>query len=282
MTTPTTNTESKNYKPGREQYFLPELPFDGYDKEQPVKSALGSARIQSLLELGAIASVNFAQSAKGWRLTPLGLELNSFDFPDDSISSTSIAGLTEASQDAVGAMVDASLTYADGTPLLGVTAAYRRKSLFDHYTDGATTHTDGTEDNLYSDTTAAGQLAANGEKIEAEYGGVFVSSATATRKVKVYFGGTAIFDTGDLTLSLSSAWTAYVTLIRVSATVIRYMVSFTTEGAALAAYTSVGELTGLTLSGTNVLKITGAAAGADAAASDIVAKVGTVNWLAAA
>lgn len=150
--------------------------------------------------------------------------------------------------------------------------------LFDHYATIGNTHTDGTVDDLYSDTIAASQLANNGEKLEAEYGGSFVTSATATREVQVFFGGTSIFDTGALTISLSSAWTCYVSIIRVSATVIRYMVSFTTEGAALAAYTAVGELTGLTLSNTNILKITGQAAGVGAAASDVTAKMGTVVW----
>jgi hypothetical protein len=152
--------------------------------------------------------------------------------------------------------------------------------LFDHYTDagnGTTVETD-----LYSDTTSAGQLAANGDKLTARYSGVFVSSATATREIKVYFAGTVIFDTGALTLSLSSAWDVTVMLIRVSSTVVRYSVSLFTEGAALAAYTSVGELTGLTLSGTNILKITGQAAGVGAATNDIVAKLASIAYQPAA
>lgn len=153
-------------------------------------------------------------------------------------------------------------------------------SLFDHYASVGNTST--SETDLYSDTIAASQFAANGDKIEAEYGGSFVSSATATRQVKIYFAGTAIFDTGALTLSLSSAWVVFVSIIRVSATVIRYAVSFATQGAALAAYTSVGELTGLTLSGTNILKITGTAAGVGAATNDIVAKLGSVAFKSAA
>lgn len=154
------------------------------------------------------------------------------------------------------------------------------KTLFDHFAsqgNGTTVETD-----LYSDTTAAGQLAANGEKLEAEYGGTFVSSATATREVKLYFGGTVIFDTGALTLSLSSAWTLFASVIRVSSSVVRYMISFTTEGAALSAYTAVGELTGLTLANTNVLKVTGQAAGVGAATNDIVAMLGSVSWVPAA
>lgn len=164
----------------------------------------------------------------------------------------------------------------------GVTAwAYgaRGQALFDHFVDagnGTTVETD-----LYSDTIAASQLANNGEKLEIEYGGVFVSSGTATREIKIYFGGTVIFDTGTLTLSLSSAWTVYVEIIRVSATVIRYMASLTTQGAALSAYTAVGEVTGLTLSNTNIMKITGQAAGVGAATNDIVAKLGYVEWKSA-
>ncbi len=114
-------------------------------------------------------------------------------------------------------------------------------SLFDHY---ATVGNSGTsETDLYSDTIVANTLNVNGDKLEIEYAGSFVSSGTATRQIKIYFGGVNIFDTGALTLSLSSAWTAYVTLIRASSSAVRYMVSLTTQGAALAAYTSVGIIT---------------------------------------
>lgn len=153
-------------------------------------------------------------------------------------------------------------------------------ALFDHYTNAGNVTTGETD--LYSDTTAANTFLNNGDKIEAEYGGIFVSSGTATREIKIYFGGSAIFDSGALTLSLSSAWTIYVSIIRVSSTVVRYMISMTTEGAALAAYTAVGELTGLTLSSTNIFKITGQAAGIGAATNDIVAKLGHVILISAA
>lgn len=149
--------------------------------------------------------------------------------------------------------------------------------LFDHYTNAGNVTTGETD--LYSDTIAANQLASNGQEISAEYGGVYVSSGTATRQIKIYFGGTVIFDTGALTLSLSAAWTAYVSIIRVSASIVRHMISFTTEGAALAAYTAVGEVTGLTLTNTNILKITGQAAGIGAATNDIVARMGKASWI---
>ncbi len=175
---------------------------------------------------------------------------------------------------ASGYMTGADKTKLDGLPSLAPTP------LFNNFADVGNSGT--SETDLVSNTTAAGQLGSNGAKLKAEYGGVFVSSGTATRQVKIYFGGTAIFDTGALTLSLSAAWTIYVTVIRVSATVVRYMISMTTEGAALAAYTATGELTGLTLANTNILKITGTAAGVGAASNDIVSKISNVFFEPAA
>lgn len=150
------------------------------------------------------------------------------------------------------------------------------RPLFDHFVDAGNITTNETD--LYSDTLVAGQLRSNGDKLEAEYGGIFVSSGTATRRIRLYFGGSTIFDTGDLTLSLSSAWTAYVTAIRVSASVVRTMVSLTTEGAALSAYTSYTQITGLNLANSQIFKITGQAAGVGAASNDIVAKIGAIYY----
>lgn len=159
-------------------------------------------------------------------------------------------------------------------------------SLFDHYADASSTSTDGTEDDLYSDTTPASVLGADGDKLVADYGGSFVSSATATRKVKVYFAGTAIFDSTALILSSGNSWTCRATIVRNAGGAgtgkVRYAVTFTTEGASTASYTKTGELTGLTLSGTNILKVTGAAASTGAASGDIKATVGTVYWKPAA
>lgn len=153
--------------------------------------------------------------------------------------------------------------------------------LFDHFADVGNSTT--VETDLYSDTTAAGQLATNGDKINAQYGGKFVTHATATRQLKVYFAGTAIFDSTALLVSVAdSYWTVYVSLIRVSSSVVRYMISMESMNTPTVAFTSVGELTGLTLSGTNILKITGTAAAAGAATDDIVAKMGFVTYSKAA
>lgn len=135
------------------------------------------------------------------------------------------------------------------------------------------------EDDLYTYTTEASILNTNGDEIEGSFGLELIDSAgTATRQVKLWFGGTAIFDTGALTITGNSDAVINFTIVRVSATVVRYRVTLTTQGASLAAYTSVGELTGLTLSNTNILKLTGEAAGIGAASNDIVAHNGSVYW----
>lgn len=92
--------------------------------------------------------------------------------------------------------------------------------LFDHFADSGNVTTGETD--LFSDTIAANQLGSNGSKLSSQYGGIYVSSGTASR------------------------------------------------------------VTGLTLSGTNILKITGQAAGVGAATNDIVAKLATASWSIAA
>jgi hypothetical protein len=153
-------------------------------------------------------------------------------------------------------------------------------AVFDHYADAGNSGT--SETDLYSDTLPAGLLGTNGDKLEVFYAGTFVSSGTATRQLLLKWAGTAILDTGALTVSLSSAWTLWGQIIRESSSIIRCACSLTTEGAALAAYTQYTRITGLTLSNTQVLKITGTATGVGAATNDIVAKQASLSWFGAA
>lgn len=149
-------------------------------------------------------------------------------------------------------------------------------TIFSYINNAGSTGT--SETDLYSDSVASNVLSTDKDKLESRYAGEMVNSATATRQLKVYFGGTAIFDTGALSLSAASDWDLDVLIIRVSATVVRYSVKLNLTGASLSAYANVGELTGLTLSNANTLKITGQAAGVGAATNDIVAKLGSVEW----
>lgn len=162
----------------------------------------------------------------------------------------------------------------------GTSIAKPGGAIFDHFADAGNVTTGETD--LYSDSIAANTLNTNGNKIYAQYGGTFVSSATATRDVRVYFAGTSLLDTGALSISTSASWGVSLLLIRVSATVVRYTVSLQTSGASTAIYNATGELTGLTLTNANTLKITGQAGGVGAATNDIVAKLGAIYFESAA
>ncbi len=142
----------------------------------------------------------------------------------------------------------------------------------DHFVDAPSGLT---ETDLYSDTLAADTLAVDGDKVTALYACTLVFS-TSTKQVRVYFGGSAIFDTGALTVSAAGSLVIPVTIIRESATVVRYAISATTKAASTTEFAVVGRLTGLTLSSSNVLKITGLTAGVASASGDIVATMGTI------
>lgn len=147
-------------------------------------------------------------------------------------------------------------------------------TLFDQFADSSV---GGAEADIYTNTTAANTFAVNGDKLLAEYGGNFVTVGTELTQLKVYFAGTAIWDsTGVAPVTGTTSWRVFVDIIRVSSTVVRYSVSLTTTGATGYVYTTVGELTGLTLSGTNILKITGTSTGVGSGAGDIVGKMGYI------
>lgn len=158
--------------------------------------------------------------------------------------------------------------------------AIEARMLFDHYADVGNVGTG--EDDLYSDTIAAGQLAANGDKIVAQYALAFVSSATATRRVRAYFGGTSVFDSGALTFGSTGASDVWLTIIRESASVVRCIAEFVATGLTLQPIAIYTRVTGLTLANTQVLKVTGEAAGVGAATDDVLCKLGYVEYKPAA
>lgn len=154
--------------------------------------------------------------------------------------------------------------------------------LFDHFADVSTTHTDGTADDLYSDTIPAGRLSANGDKIVATEYTNLVASATAARRLKKYFAGSLIWDSGALTLTLGGDFTINTLIIRESSTVVRCLVTVTSTSASTVPYVTETRITGLTLSNTQILKTTGTASGTGAASGDIVEKLATVEFKPAA
>lgn len=148
--------------------------------------------------------------------------------------------------------------------------------LFDHFTDATV---GGAEADIYSDTIPASQLSANGQKLVSLFSGNFVTVGTELTQLKLYFAGTVIWDsTGVAPSTGTTSWRVFSEIIRVSSTVVRYTVSLNTTGASGYTYCSVGELTGLTLSNTNILKITGTSTGVGSGSGDIVGKMGYVEF----
>lgn len=152
--------------------------------------------------------------------------------------------------------------------------------LFDHYADVGNIGTG--EDDLYSDTLPASTLANNGEKVTAQYSLILVSSGTATRQIKAYFGGTLILDSAAQTFASGGNIEIWITVIRESSTVVRVTAELVPSGITLQPIVTYTRITGLTLTNTQILKITGEAAGVGAATDDIVAKLGYVEWKPAA
>ena len=160
-----------------------------------------------------------------------------------------------------------------------ITASNLPIQLKDFFTDANNTGT--TETDLYSYTTLANRLNATGEKIVAVYAGTF-NDATASSQIKVVYGGQTIGDTGALTMSVTGAWIVNCSIMRTGANTARAMVSISTPGASTASYTKYTSLTGLTFTGTNILKITGTAGGATGGNDDITASYGNILWQPAA
>ncbi len=176
---------------------------------------------------------------------------------------------------------------ADGTratsyvPCGGSTSKARiGGTIFDHFADAGNVGTG--EDDLYSDSVAASTLSVNGDKLEAYYSGELVAHATDTRQIRVYFGGTVIYDSTALASVAATDWHVEVKIIRDSSSSVRCstrLVNDTGIAYRTAQYATVG---GLTLTNAQILKITGESAGAAVANNDVVAHHGSVKFHPAA
>lgn len=99
------------------------------------------------------------------------------------------------------------------------------RTLFDHFTDATTSGT--SEETLYIDQIDAGTLYTNGDKIVAEYAGIFAANANE-KNVNIYFGGSLLFATSGPTEN-GTEWRLTLTLIRASSSAARYVVQFSSN-----------------------------------------------------
>lgn len=136
------------------------------------------------------------------------------------------------------------------------------------------------ETDLYSYTTPASTLANTGEKIIARFAGTF-NDASSTAQLRAYFAGTLIFDTGAATVGTVGSWDLTLMIIRTGSSTARAIVTLVTASMAYT-YSQDKALTQLTFTNTNILKVTGTAGGASGGSNDITAKLGSIDWRAAA
>lgn len=139
-------------------------------------------------------------------------------------------------------------------------------SLFDHFAD-AGTGANSTEQDLYSDTIAASTLLANGDMLMGHYSAQMLVHASNTRRIRVYFMGTAVFDTAALaTTAATRNYFCEWRCMRVSQTIVRVSgMAMATLGTTLlvqeARYTAITPASDLT--NTQIIKITGLNSGTD-------------------
>jgi hypothetical protein len=234
--------------------------------------APGTGTVASTYGFIALSITGSLPSSSGAGVLTLAYDgTNSIQVDATGISFFTAATVPQQTGDAGTALVTFGLM--TGTPTFDY--ANLTGLAFDDFADAGNTTTGETD--LYTHTTAAGSLATNGDKWKWTISGTTAANPTATRRLRVYFGGGLIYDsTPQATPGTSNDWQILVTIIRESSTVVRCITAITDflnlstwRGAK---YTRV---TGLTLSSTNIIKITGQSSNTT---NDIVATLGVLRW----
>jgi hypothetical protein len=133
----------------------------------------------------------------------------------------------------------------------------------------------GTETDIRTVTLEAGVLGTDGDSVTVTAGGTIANTGSTNKRLRAYFGGTSILDTGPTSL-LADTWRMVLDITRASSSSVKCVMTLTFGSGffSVPQYTSV---TGLTLSNTQVLKITGNGS----FASDVVAEVWKGHWSSA-
>lgn len=136
------------------------------------------------------------------------------------------------------------------------------------------------EQDLYSDTLAAGQFAADGDCVYVDFTVQYAGGA-ATRRVRYYVAGTLVYDTAAIAAAGNTTGNGWVWIIREDASTLRVTASGlgnnnTSSTVVASTYTRIS---GLTLTNTQIIKITGQSS--LAAANDITAVAESVSYLPA-
>lgn len=183
----------------------------------------------------------------------------------------------------VGGTIVGAITAEDAGTRAGTSTTLAKigGTIFNHFADAGNVGTG--EDDLYSDTFPASALATNGDRVNCTYFGIFAGAALSTQDLRAYFGGTKIYDTGTLAIgAVTSNWTLNTVCIRESSSVVRCDAFASSDFATLFPYSTYTRITGLTLSNTQIAKITAESVGAGSADNQTVSKGSYCNWYPAA
>lgn len=196
------------------------------------------------------------------------------------LGSTGGDGITYTTEALTGSFINiiqsyASLTAArtytwpDAAGTVGIIGSNVRSVLQSDFV--STGNGAGAETDIRTITLAAARLATNGESISFEAAsGTFAATASVNKRLKVYFGGTAIFDSGSLAITSAATWRLTCNVYRVSASIVRCTTILSSSATgALTALSQYTEVTGLTLANTQVFKITGNATNANDVTAEI-------------
>lgn len=134
-------------------------------------------------------------------------------------------------------------------------------------------NTSTTETDLFTYTLPANGFSSDGESLQTIYGGQFAATVN-NKRLRVYFAGTAIYDSGALAITAATDWAINVTVIKTSSSTARCITSISTSSATLIGSAQYTALTGLSFTGTNILKLTGQGG----ASSDITATLSKTKW----
>jgi hypothetical protein len=117
-----------------------------------------------------------------------------------------------------------------------------------------------TETDAFLHNLTAGLLAANGDAWEFEAAGTFAATVSVDKRIRVYFGATIVFDSGNLAITSAETWRLTGTVVRTAAAAEKVAISLiTSDGTiqAIGAYSTAAENTAvaqpvkLTINGTN-------------------------------
>lgn len=112
-------------------------------------------------------------------------------------------------------------------------------------------NTAATETYLTTTTISANTLGFNNESIHFDTAGTYASNADTNKRVKLYFAGTSILDTGGITVVGANSWSAHGDCARITGTSVKCSVDFLSSATAIPDTSSYTQISGLSLATTS-------------------------------